>query len=211
MPIQGIDVSQWQGDINWRAARAAGVRFAYIKATEGGDYVDPNFRRNWDEAKAAGIARGAYHFVYWCRPANQQALWFMLNVPADPTALPPVLDVEWNTHSHTCPHRPTPAQALKKIKVLLMAMEAYTGKQPIIYTDPVFYREVLKGKLDGYRFWLRSVNAEPHKVYPGRPWTFWQFTTTGHVPGIQGDVDRNSFNGSVEAWNQMRNLQEASR
>ena len=105
MPVQGIDVSYWQGDIDWDAARAAGVHFAFIKATEGGDHLDPKFLDNWYAAKNAGVARGAYHFIYWCRPAHEQALWFMLNVPADPDALPPVLDLEWNSHSPTCPKK----------------------------------------------------------------------------------------------------------
>src|SRR5688572_19092347 len=83
MPIQGIDVSYWQGDIDWNTVRGAGIRFAYIKATEGGDHVDPKFLDNWYAAKQAGLARGAYHFIYWCRPAHEQALWFMLNVPQD--------------------------------------------------------------------------------------------------------------------------------
>src|SRR3989337_4160563 len=105
MPIQGIDVSYWQGDIDWDAAREAGVSFTFIKATEGGDHLDPKFLDNWYAAKRAGVARGAYHFVYWCRPANEQALWFMLNVPTDSDALPPVLDLEWNSHSQTSPPR----------------------------------------------------------------------------------------------------------
>src|SRR5512146_139615 len=78
MPVQGIDVSAWQGDIDWLKARAAGTQFAFIKATEGGDHLDPKFLENWEGAKRAGIARGAYHFLYWCRPADEQALWFML-------------------------------------------------------------------------------------------------------------------------------------
>src|SRR5512143_3772416 len=64
MPVQGIDVSYWQGDIDWMQARNAGVRFAYIKATEGGDVVDPKFLQNWQNAKNAGVVRGAYHFIY---------------------------------------------------------------------------------------------------------------------------------------------------
>ena len=108
MPIQGIDVSYWQGDIDWDAVRDAGVRFAFIKATEGGDHLDPKFLENWYAAKRAGIARGAYHFIYWCRPANEQALWFMLNVPPDSDALPPVLDLEWNSASKTCPGKVDP-------------------------------------------------------------------------------------------------------
>jgi lysozyme len=211
MPIQGIDVSYWQGDIDWDKVRDAGVRFVYIKATEGGDVVDPKFLDNWDGAKRAGIARGAYHFIYWCRPANEQALWFMLNVPPDPDALPSVLDVEWNSHSKTCASRIDRDLALKKIKIILDAMQAYTGKQPIIYTDPVFHHEVLEGEFPNYHFWLRSVAAEPKEIYRQRSWAFWQFTTTGSVPGIAGKVDRNSFNGTTGDWDRVLKWLDASR
>jgi lysozyme len=77
MPVQGIDVSNWQGDIDWNKVRAAGTQFAFIKATEGGDYLDPKFAQNWQAAKSVGIPRGAYHMVYWCRAAHEQALWFI--------------------------------------------------------------------------------------------------------------------------------------
>jgi lysozyme len=211
MPIQGIDVSYWQGNIDWNAARAAGIRFAYIKATEGGDFLDPKFVDNWYAAKRAGVARGAYHFVYWCRPADEQALWFMLNVPPDADALPPVLDVEWNTHSKTCPRKVSREEALRTIRTLLTALEAHTGKQPIIYTDPKFHREVLAGEFPGYHFWLRSVAAEPSEVYQDRRWTFWQFTTTGTVPGVTGRVDRNSFAGTDADWQRVLNWLQAGR
>jgi Lyzozyme M1 (1,4-beta-N-acetylmuramidase) len=79
--IQGIDVSKYQGDVDWNAVSASGVKFAWIKATEGGDYLDSKFRQNWDLSRAAGVRRGAYHFVYWCRPAEEQAAWFVANVP----------------------------------------------------------------------------------------------------------------------------------
>lgn len=210
MQVQGIDVSQWQGDIDWRKVREAGVDFAYIKATEGGDHLDPRFLDNWEGAARAGVARGAYHFVYWCRPAHEQALWFMLNVPLDPYALPPVLDVEWNAHSETCPDRVSPQKAREMISVLLNAMEAHTGQRPILYTDRVFHEQVLEGYFKKYYFWLRSVAAEPQKVYRKRPWLFWQFTTTGRVPGIEGDVDRNVFNGRVEDWRLVLRQMQAS-
>jgi lysozyme len=211
MPVQGIDVSYWQGDVDWAKARAAGVRFAFIKATEGGDHLDPKFLENWQAAKTAGVVRGAYHFVYWCRPADEQALWFMLNVPPDPDALPPVLDVEWNSASKTCPHHVSRDVALAKIKILLDAMQAHTGKQPIIYTDPVFYRDVLDGAFTDYHYWLRSVAAEPEEKYHERSWAFWQFTTTGTVPGVAGRVDRNSFNGTEGDWQRVLQWLEASR
>ena len=203
MPVQGIDVSQWQGDVDWPTVRAAGTGFAFIKATEGGDHLDPKFLQNWYGAKAAGVPRGAYHMLYWCRPAHEQALWFMLNVPYDPDALPPVLDLEWNHHSRNCPNGAPADVALEKIKIMLDVMESHTGKRPIIYTDVAFYRDVLNGELKDYNFWLRSVAAEPQEIYGDRPWLFWQFTTTGHVPGIAGSVDRNAFNGSFADWRQV--------
>jgi lysozyme len=211
MPIQGIDVSYWQGDIDWHKVRDAGIDFAFIKATEGGDHLDPKFQENWNAAKRAGIARGAYHFVYWCRPAHEQALWFMLNVPADNDALPPVLDLEWNSHSKTCPARVPRDKALAKIKIMLDAMHAHTGKRPIIYTDPKFHRDVLEGEFTDYHFWLRSVAAKPEQIYRERKWAFWQFTTTGHVPGIKGGVDRNSFYGSRAEWQRVLNWLQAGR
>lgn len=200
MPVQGIDVSYFQGDIDWRKVAKAGIRFAYIKATEGGDRVDPKFKRNWREAKRAGLARGAYHFMYWCSSAEVQAAWFAANVPTDTGALPPVLDVEWNSHSPTCPGRLPRAKAIAKITILLEAMEAHTGKRPLIYTDPKFHHDVLEGKFSDYDFWLRSVAAEPEDKFKSRDWIFWQFTTSGRVAGIAGDVDRNSFNGTADDW-----------
>ena len=203
MPVQGIDVSRWQGDIDWHQVRAAGTRFAFIKATEGGDHLDPKFRENWEGARRAGVPRGAYHFVYWCRPAHEQMLWFMLHVPNDPDALPPVLDVEWNHHSRSCPRKIPRDRALAKMRIMLDSMEAHTGKRPIIYTDITFHRDVLEGELSDYPFWLRSVAAEPHERYANRDWAFWQFTATGRVPGVKGDVDRNAFKGSVADWERL--------
>jgi lysozyme len=203
MPVQGIDVSNWQGDIDWDKVRAAGTQFAFIKATEGGDYLDPKFAQNWEGAKRAGIPRGAYHMVFWCRSANEQALWFILNVPNDPDALPPVLDLEWNGSSRSCPKRIPVDLAIEKIKIMLDVMEAHTGKRPIIYTDVTFHHEVLEGQFPGYNFWLRSVAAEPQAIYRERPWLFWQFTTTGYVPGIAKPVDRNVFNGTSGDWRQV--------
>lgn len=200
-PIHGIDVSRYQTNVNWAEVRDAGTKFVFIKATEGGDYVDPQFQANWSGAKAAGIPRGAYHFVYWCRPAEQQAHWFVQHIPQDADALPPVLDLEWNGHSLTCPRKVPREQALSMIRHMLSELERHTGKRPIIYTDITFHEEVLKGEFEDYPFWLRSVAAEPEERYASRRWTFWQWTTTGQVPGIRGAVDRNVFNGAEKEWN----------
>src|SRR5919106_3086138 len=183
-PIQGIDVSKWQGKIDWASVRSAGTEFAFIKATEGGDHVDERFLENWPGARRAGVPRGAYHFMYWCRPAHEQAEWFKRNVPADPEALPPVLDLEWNGHSRTCPFKASREAALEATMLMLREMEAHTGKRPIIYTDIPFHRDVLDGELHDYPVWVRSTAAEPHERYNNRRWTMWQYTTTGRVPGI---------------------------
>jgi lysozyme len=201
--IQGIDVSRWQGEIDWNKVKDAGTRFAFIKATEGGDHLDPSFKRNWAEAKKAGVARGAYHFVWWCRPAKDQVRWFKRHIPRDPDALPPVLDVEWNGHSAACGKKIPRDKALAKIREMLRGLEEHTGKKPIIYTDITFHEDVLEGEFKGHPYWLRSTAAPLGKRYNRANWEFWQFTTTGRVPGITGDVDRNAFFGTEHefaAW-----------
>ena len=199
-PIQGIDISRYQGLVDWASVRGAGTQFAFIKATEGGDHLDERFRENWDGAAKAGVPRGAYHFVFWCRPAHEQMEWFKRNVPADPSALPPVLDVEWNGHSAKCPKRLPKAEALAMIRTMLAEMEAYSGKRPIIYTDITFHKDVLEGELPDYPHWVRSTAAEPEQRFANRQWMLWQFTSTGRVPGVRGDVDRNAFYGTSAEW-----------
>lgn len=199
-PIHGIDLSKWQGDIDWAQVQDAGTKFVFIKATEGGDHFDERFPGNWAQAKAYGIPHGAYHFVYWCRSAEEQARWFVQHIPQDEDALPPVLDVEWNGHSETCPRKVPREQALQMIQTMLVELERHTGKRPIIYTDITFHEEVLNGYFDDYPFWIRSVAAEPEERYTNRRWLFWQWTTTGRVPGIRGNVDRNVFNGDARGW-----------
>lgn len=198
--IQGIDVSKYQGDVDWTAVAGSGVKFAWIKATEGGDYIDEKFRQNWELSRAAGIRRGAYHFAYWCRPAQEQAAWFVANVPNDPGALPPVLDVEWNPQSRTCPRKIPREEALADMKVILDAMERAYGKKPVIYTSVDFHRDVLQGEFEDYPMWVRSVKYYPAVKYGERRWRFWQHTATGQVPGVRGYVDRNCYGGSVEDW-----------
>ena len=182
LPIHGIDVSKWQGKIDWSSVADAGTQFAFIKATEGGDHVDERFLENWVGAKQAGIPRGAYHFMFWCRPASQQAAWFKQVVPREKGAMPPVLAVEWNGESRTCPHKVSKEHALDMIAVMLREMERHTGKRPIIYTDITFHNEILEGELSDYPHWIRSTAAEPHERYRDRRWTMWQYTTTGRVP-----------------------------
>ncbi|MCR6500006.1 glycoside hydrolase family 25 protein [Shinella sp. CPCC 101442] len=197
--VHGVDVSRWQGDIDWMKLRTQGANFAFIKATDGGDHLDPMFQKNWRKAKEAGIKRGAYHFFYWCRVASSQAEWFIRNVPRDPDALPPVIDAEYNGES-SCKARISRAKYVEKIKVFAEMLERHYGKRPIIYTAPDFYEDNLAGELTEYPFWLRSVAAHPSKRYPNRRWTFWQYSGSGLSHGVSGKIDLNVFAGSESDW-----------
>jgi lysozyme len=197
--VHGVDVSRWQGDIDWATLRQQGANFAYIKATDGGDHLDPMFHTNWKRAKEAGVKRGAYHFFYWCRVASEQADWFIRNVPRDPDALPPVIDVEYNGES-SCRFRLSPEKAREKMQVFMDRLERHYGKRPVIYTAPDFYKDNLRGQFLDYPFWLRSVAAHPSKVYPDRRWVFWQYSGSGLSQGVDGKIDLNVFYGSVSDW-----------
>lgn len=200
--VHGIDVSKYQGDIDWHAVKADNIQFAWLKATEGGDRVDSKFAQNWQNAKEAGVLRGAYHFTYWCRSLAEQADWFIQNVPKDEMALPPVLDVEWNFESPSCPKKVDKQTALQEMHVFLTKLEKHYGKKPVIYADIPFHRDVLEsGEFAEYAFWIRSVKYPIQEKYPGRAWSFWQYTATGRVNGIVGNVDRNAFAGSQAQWN----------
>ena len=151
-------------------------------------------------AGAAGMPRGAYHYYYFCRPALEQAAWFINHVPRDPSALPPVLDLEWTHKSRTCPFRPDAATVRAEARIFLQPLTAYYGKRPVIYTTVDFYRDNELWRLDGYPFWLRSVAGHPSDVYPGPALGFWQYTGTGLVDGIDGPTDLNVFAGTRSQW-----------
>src|SRR5690606_29694201 len=126
----------------------SGIAFAYIKATEGGDRVDPKFTRNWQLAARAGLPRGAYHFYYFCTTPEVQARWFIANVPHRGQSLPPVLDLEWNPFSPTCTTRPPGEEVRRQALVFMDIVERHYGQRPIIYTTVEFYRETGIGKLN---------------------------------------------------------------
>ena len=199
LAVHGVDVSRWQGDIDWARLRRYGANFAYIKATDGGDHLDPKFHENWRAAERAGIKRGAYHFFYWCRTAASQADWFIRNVPKEKGALPPVLDVEFN-HQSNCKRRWSREDVLEKMQVFMDRLERHYGQRPVIYTAPDFYDAYLKGAFPHHPFWLRSVAAHPSKVYPGRDWLFWQYSGTGLSSAVRGNIDLNAFHGDESEW-----------
>lgn len=199
--VHGIDVSKYQGDIDWQAVADSGVKFAFIKASEGGDRADPKFPQNWAGARAAGIPRGAYHFVYWCRPWQEEMAWFERNAPVEADSLPPVLDVEATPESQTCKKVLYPQETVATMRLMLERMERHYGKRPIIYSTVDFYEAILSdGALSEYPIWVRSTKHHPNVRYGNRKWHFWQYQSDGTVPGIATAVDRNAFHGSAGEW-----------
>ncbi len=201
--VHGIDVSKYQGNIDWAAVRDSGVQFAWIKSTEGGDRIDSKFQANFEEAKEAGVPRGAYHFVYWCRPWQEQMAWFEQNVPVEPDMLPPVLDVELTPTSPTCRRTLYREETVREMRAMLEEMERHYGRKPVIYSTVDFYAGILAGgALNDFPIWVRSTKYHPAVRYAGRKWHFWQYQSDAHVDGIRGHVDRNAFFGSPDQWAQ---------
>lgn len=200
-PVHGIDAARFQTSIDWTKARRNGVNFAFLKATEGGDLLDPAFQDHWRGAGTAGVARGAYHFYYFCTAPEVQARWFIANVPRSKGMLPPVLDMEWNAFSPTCAHRrPSADVAQDEMRRWLAIVEAHYGQRPIIYTTPGFFEDANLASFNGYEYWLRTTAKSPREAFPRQSWRFWQYSATGLIDGIAGEVDLNAFSGSRAEW-----------
>lgn len=194
-PVRGIDVSHHQGPIDWPKAAATGIAFAYIKATEGGDFSDRRFPENWRESKTAGLKRGAYHFFTFCRPGREQAAHFIATVPADPEMLPPAVDLEFGGN---CAAGAGRLNVMKELAAFLDIVEPHYGTKALLYATPEFYAAYLSNRTLDNPLWLRSILFEPS--YHRQPWTFWQYHNRGRIAGIEGPVDYNVFAGSAAAF-----------
>jgi lysozyme len=193
-PVRGVDVSHYQGVIDWPKAAASGVSFVYMKATESTGYVDETFARNWDGAAAAGLSRGAYHFWNFCQDGGAQADLFVKTVPASPSMLPPVVDLEQSGSCRTLPSR---AAFRAGLAAFAAKVKAAYGRTPILYVNYSIYQRYFSGENGSYRFWIADVRHARPSLPVG--WTLWQYGWHGSVPGIPGEVDVNAFNGTREA------------
>jgi lysozyme len=195
--VHGIDVSRYQGQINWplvKAMKTEGVRlqFAFLKATEGSGLVDMKFSRNWRKCKQAGLARGAYHFFRPGVSGITQARLFLKTVKLESGDLPPVLDVEVAGGY--------PSKTIRKqVAEWLNQVEAALGVKPILYTNPSFYRDYLGSAFDDYRLWVAHYKVRHAPSVP-RHWHFWQHNESGRVSGIDAYVDFNVFYGDSAAF-----------
>lgn len=192
-PLQGVDVSHHQGTIEWSLLPEQGVDFAYIKATEGGDFVDPAFKRNWREAGRAGIRRGAYHFFTLCRSGAEQALNFIRTVPLEKGSLPPVVDLEYMGN---CSKRPPVADVNQNIQLFIALVERRYRQKVVLYlTEEFDSAHGISTRLNR-PLWLRSLILEPD--FGARPWAIWQASNFRRLDGIDGRVDWNVMRPEVD-------------
>jgi lysozyme len=190
--LSGIDVSKWQGSVDWKSVQQAGIAFAFARATYGVSEVDSCFNDNWQAMKVAGIIRGAYHFFLAADDPTQQADFFIKTVGSlDPGDLPPVVDVE----SASGPS----SNLAAAVQAWLSVVEQGLGRRPIIYTAPSYWNANLTGGFGDYPLWVAEYGVSSPKAVNGWDnWTFWQYSSTGKVSGVNGSVDLDDFNGTSE-------------
>ncbi len=194
--VKGIDVSYYQGTINWAAVKADNVRYAFIRVSDGLTVEDTKFTANWSGAKAQGILRGAYQFF---RPgqdpiAQADLLLDAIGGQIEPGDLPPVIDVEADGGL-------APAQVEAKVRAWVTHVKAAIGRDPIVYTGFYFWRDQVGAPdLTTSPLWHAQYTTAtcPNIAPPWADWAFWQYSSTGSVGGISGNVDMNRFNGTYE-------------
>jgi lysozyme len=190
--LSGIDVSHYQGTIDWNQVRSVGTQFAFIKALEGITSTDPEFQANWKGAKAAGLTCGAYHFFLARDDPREQADAFLSIYQPSPGDLPPALDIETTDGQST-------SDVVQGIQAWLSAVEAKVGAPPILYTGPSFWKSLGAEQFGGYPLWIADYGVTTPTVPAGwTGWTFWQYSQSGSVAGVSGTVDLDYFQGSLE-------------
>ena len=192
----GIDVSEFQNTIDWNQVQSAGVKFAYIRATDGTTIQDADFVKNWQGAEKAGIPVGAYHFFTTTSPVQSQITNFVSTVKqVDSGKLAPFLDVEDPTQfeKFTVPER------VAMIQQWLDGVQQQLGVKPMLYMSSNFSSQVLNNapQFNSYKLFVADYTTDPQPIVP-QPWTnwdFWQHADNGKVAGITGDVDMDYFHG----------------
>ncbi len=202
-PVFGVDVSRYQGNIDWETLEAQDVAFAFIKATEGSSYQDPCFAQNWENARFTAIYTGAYHFFSFESEGTTQAENFIQTVGALDGSLPPVVDLEFYGDYASDPL--SKKETRRILDDLLAALEEYYGVKPIIYTTTkAYYQYLFGGNYGEYPLWMRNTYLEPFFV----DWEFWQYSDQGYLEGYDGKqadqleacIDFNVYHGSMEEF-----------
>jgi lysozyme len=194
-PVRGVDVSHHQGAIDWAAVSKDDVAFAYVKASEGGDFRDDRFQEHWRGASGAGVAVGAYHFFTFCRDGATQAANFLGALSrVEGPMLPPAIDLEFRGN---CKTRPSEPELKRELGDFAARLQSKLGVAPLYYATPEFLRVYPGAMPEGAALWARSILRPPNRK---RSWVFWQYADRERVAGIKSPVDVNVFTGSAEEW-----------
>lgn len=197
-PIRGVDVSHYQGDIDWQVLADNKIQFAYIKATEGSNHIDDKFAYNWSQAKETNLLVGAYHFFSFDSEGKTQAENFESQVSSFDGMLPPVVDVEYYADKKVNP--PGEEAVREQLHIYLENIQSYYGKTPVIYSTEEVWTRYLEGHFEEYPLWIRNVITKPDIQ---AQWTFWQYTNRARLKGYVGEeqyIDMNVFAGDEEEW-----------
>lgn len=191
--VRGIDVSHYQGRIDWDKVAGTGKwQFVYIKATEGKDMTDAYFKTNWEQARSKGMLTGAYHFFTTQSTGAEQAKHFIEEVPVETDSLPPVIDIEIALDKDV-PH------IQRELTTLSDQLEQNYKRKPILYVTYDTFNTYIAGSFEDYEIWIRDIVRHPG-LRNDRPWIFWQYNNRGRIPGIDAYVDINAFNGDKAAF-----------
>jgi len=197
-PVRGVDVSNYQGEIDWDILSGEDIQFAFIKATEGSTFVDPYFAENWQGASETDLIIGGYHFFSFESAGETQAENVIATLPLESGTLPPVVDVEY--YGDFAKDPPDYEKVTTELRILLNRLEEYYGVPPIIYSTYAAYNEYLSTDFISYPLWIRDVRSKPN-LTNGASWLFWQYSDHGYLDGYVGDeryIDLNVFNGTIE-------------
>lgn len=200
-PVKGIDVSHYQGEIDWNTLSSQDISFAFIKATEGSTFVDDRFDYNLENACKSGLSVGAYHFFSYDSPGSLQAENFINTARPFEGMLPPVIDLEFYGDYYMNP--PGKDEVKPELDALIAALEEHYGLKPIIYVTEKSYELYISGSYEQYDIWIRNVITKP-RLADNRQWTFWQYTDRARLEGYSGEekfIDINVFNGSEDEFN----------
>ncbi|MCM1227424.1 MAG: glycoside hydrolase family 25 protein [Clostridium sp.] len=203
-PVRGIDVSSYQGVIDWEKIERQKISFAFIKATEGSGFTDEYFAENYKNSAQTDIRIGAYHFFSFDSPGKTQAENFIKTVEKRDNMLPPVIDVEYYNGNGSDP--PNEEKARQNLNDLIYELKSYYGMEPIIYATDVTYNRYIKNHFENNDIWIRSVFTEA-ALSDDREWTFWQYCNRGRLDGYDGVekfIDLDVFNGTKEEFESYR-------
>lgn len=200
-PIRGIDISSHNGMMNLEAARADGIEFCYIKASEGSEFRDANFRLNYGKARHAGMKIGAYHYFRFDRDGVEQALNLIGAVGYRHLDLGVAVDVEEAGNARGVPQDSILDRLTRMAEYLHLR-----GYRVIFYSNRDGFYDYLQKAVPGSPLWICSFNSTPINA----DWTFWQFDHHGKVAGVKGDVDLNAFGGNREEWEEFLANQQYS-